>query len=202
VEAACRCDGLDLGPVSGRERERIRAGRGIGLMTHSERKVGVTNEEHFAATALRAWQLAVDRLDQLFSALRDEELQTEVAPGRNRIFYLLGHLTAVHDRLFPLLGLGDRLHPELDEEFLTNPDRKSPDRVSAQDLRRAWSEVNRQLAAAFAAVPPAAWLQRHEAVSEEDFAKEPLRNRLSVLLSRTTHAGFHAGQIALTQKRK
>jgi hypothetical protein len=25
--------------------------------------------------------------------------------ARNRVFYLLGHLTAMHDRMFPLLGL-------------------------------------------------------------------------------------------------
>ena len=29
---------------------------------------------------------------------------------------------AVHDRMLPLLGIGERLHPELDEAYLTNPD--------------------------------------------------------------------------------
>jgi DinB family protein len=138
----------------------------------------------------------------MFSSLSDEDLQTEVAPGRNRVFYLLGHLTAVHDRLFPLLGFGDRLHPELDDDFIVSPDRTSPDRVSADELRRAWSEVNQQLMAAFVALPPEEWLKKHEAVSEEDFAKEPLRNRLAVLQSRTIHAGFHGGQITLALKRR
>jgi hypothetical protein len=162
----------------------------------------MTNEELFAKTTVNSWKLAIDRLDQMFSSLSDEELQTGVAPERNRIFYLLGHLTAVHDRLFPLLGLGKRLHPELDDDFITNPDGKSHDRVSAKDLRRAWSEVNQQLTAAFVELPPEEWLKKHEAVSEEDFAKEPLRNRLAVLQSRTLHAGAHAGQIALAMKRR
>ncbi|MFY9822662.1 MAG: DinB family protein [Thermoanaerobaculia bacterium] len=162
----------------------------------------MTNEELFAKTTINSWKLAIDRLDQMFSSLNDEDLQTEVAPGRNRVFYLLGHLTAVHDRLFPLLGFGDRLHPELDDDFLVNPDRTSPDRVSAGELRRAWSEVNQQLMAAFVALPPEEWLKRHEAVSAEDFAKEPLRNRLAVLQSRTLHAGFHGGQITLAVKRR
>ena len=161
----------------------------------------MTNEELFAKTTINSWKLAIDRLDQAFSSLSDGELQTEVAPGRNRVFYLLGHLTAVHDRLFPLLGFGERLHPELDEDFLTNPDRKSPDRVSAADLRHAWSEVNQKLMAAFVALPAGDWLKKHDAVSEEDFAKEPLRNRLAVLQSRTLHAGFHGGQIILALKR-
>ena len=162
----------------------------------------MTNEELFAKTTINSWKLAIDRLDQAFSSLSDGELQTEVAPGRNRVFYLLGHLTAVHDRLFPLLVLGERLHPELDEAFLSDPDKKSPDRVPAADLRRAWSEVNQKLMAAFVALPPEEWLKRHDAVSEEDFAKEPLRNRLAVLQSRTIHAGFHAGQIILVVKRR
>lgn len=161
----------------------------------------MTNEEIFAKTTINSWKLATDRLDQMFSSLSDEELQAEVAPGRNRVSYLLGHLTAVHDRLFPLLGLGQRLHPELDEEFLSEPDKKSPGRVPAADLRRAWSEVNQQLMAAFVALPPEEWLKKHDAVSEEDFAKEPLRNRLAVLQSRTIHAGFHAGQIIFAVKR-
>ena len=162
----------------------------------------MTTEELFTQTAIHSWKLATERLDQMLSSLSDEELQTQVAPGRNRVFYLLGHLTAVHDRLFPLLGLGERLHPELDDDFLTSPDGKSPDRVSAPELRRAWSEVQERLTAAIVALPSQEWLQRHEAVSAEDFAKEPLRNRLAVLLSRTNHAAFHAGQIILALKRQ
>jgi hypothetical protein len=48
-----------------------------------------------------------------------------------------------------------------------------------------------------AALPPEEWLKKHNAVSDEDFAKDPLRNRRSVLQTRTTHAGFHAGRIRL-----
>ena len=68
----------------------------------------------------------LDRLNKTFDAMSDEELQQEIAPGKNRIFYLLGHLAAVHDRMLPLLGLGIRLHVELDQDFLTNPDRAMP----------------------------------------------------------------------------
>jgi hypothetical protein len=41
------------------------------------------------------------------------------------------------------------------------------------------------------------WLQRHTAASEEDFKKEPQRNKLNVLLSRVTHKASHLGQITL-----
>lgn len=165
----------------------------------------VTHEQLFAHTAVRAWKLTVDRLDQMFRDAQDDDLLLPVAPGRNRVFYLLGHLTAVHDRMLPLLGLGQRLHPELDADFLDRPDDpESPDRnrLPASALRRAWSDVNARLTAAIEALPHDAWLERHAAVSDEEFAKEPHRNRLSVLLSRTTHAGYHQGQVTLALKER
>jgi hypothetical protein len=101
--------------------------------------------------------------------------------------------------MFPMLNLGERLHPELDEVFLANPDRKSSQEISPAQLREAWSEVNGKLTAAFEALRPEEWLLRHTSVSEEDFSKDPLRNRLAVLMSRTNHASFHAGQIRLAK---
>jgi hypothetical protein len=80
----------------------------------------------------RSKKQAVGRLDQLTSKLSDEQLQAQVSPGRNRVYYVIGQLTVVHDRLFPLLNLGERLHPELDEQFVSNPDRKVADTVSRQ----------------------------------------------------------------------
>ena len=151
-------------------------------------------------TALAAWKLTISRLDQRISSFSDDYLQREVAPGRNRIFYLVGHLTAVHDRLFPMLGLGEQLYPELEEAFFANPDRTLADPITSPQLRHAWSEVNTKLTAAFEALSPEEWLQRHNAVSAEDFSKDPLRNRLAVLISRTNHASFHLGQIMLVKK--
>ena len=155
----------------------------------------------FAKTALNSWKINLTRVNELFDACSDAELQKEIAPGKNRIFYLLGHLAAVHDRMLPLLGLGPRLHEELDHDFLTNPDTRNPDRISAATLRQAWTRVNDTLTSAMEALPAEDWLKKHEAVSAEDFAKEPLRNRLAVLLSRTAHVQFHTGQIRLAVKK-
>jgi hypothetical protein len=142
----------------------------------------------------------MDRVDQGVAKLSDEDLQRQVAPGRNRLMYLVGHLTAVNDRMFPMLGLGDRLHPELDDAYITNPDRTLPDPLPPVELKKAWSEVSGKLTAAFEELPAKEWLQKHSAVSEEDFAKNPLRNRLAVLMSRTNHVSFHAGQMILATK--
>ena len=159
----------------------------------------MTNEELLSTAALNSWKLVISRFDQKLVGLTDAQLQQQVAPGKNRLFYLVGHLTAVHDRLFPLLGIGERLHPELDEPYLTNPDRTIADPVSASDLKKAWTEVNTRLTAAFEKFRPEDWLLKHTGVSDEDFTKDPTRNRLAVVMSRTNHASFHSGQAVLAK---
>ena len=159
----------------------------------------MTNEEMLVNAAVSSWKIVIGRLDKGIQKLDEEQLQKQVAPGRNRLYYLLGHLTAVHDRMFPLLGLGERLYPQLDEPYITNPDGALPDPLSADELKKAWSEVNAKLTIAFETLTPQEWLQKHTQVSDEDFAKDPSRNRLAVFLSRTNHASFHAGQAVLVK---
>lgn len=156
-------------------------------------------DELFVNTVIASWKQIVGRLDKGLTPLDDQQLQKQVAPDRNRLFYLLGHLTAVHDRMVPLLGIGERLHPELDDVYLTHPDRTLPDPLSAADLKKAWSEVNAAVTSAVEKFSTEDWLKRHTAVSEEDFSKDPSRNRLAVFLSRTNHASFHAGQAVLAK---
>jgi DinB superfamily len=157
-------------------------------------------EQALVAAALNAWKSNIERADRLFSPLSDEQLQKEVAPGKNRLIYLWGHLTAVHDRMLPLLDLGQRLHPELDPLFLTNPDRTAAELPPAGEIKKFWNEVNSKLLAGFEGLSAVEWQQKHAQVSEEDFAKDPQRNRFSVLLSRTNHISFHLGQPALIPK--
>ena len=156
-------------------------------------------EEILSRTALNSWKLVVDRFSQAVAPLSDEQIERQVATGKNRVRYLLGHLTAIHDRMFPLLGLGERLHPELDETYVTNPDRALPDPISVTDLKNAWSEINHKFTSAFETFTPNEWLEKHTAVSDEDFAKDPTRNRLAVVMSRTNHASFHLGQATLAK---
>jgi hypothetical protein len=56
--------------------------------------------------------------------------------------------------------------------------------------------VNEALQQNFAAMQPQDWFQKHTAVSDEDFAKEPHRNKMNVLISRTIHQAYHVGQLA------
>src|ERR1700733_4344624 len=114
------------------------------------------------ATAIQAWRLTVDRTSKTLASFSDDDLQLEIAPGKNRLYYLIGHLAAVHDRLFPLLRLGERLHPELDAQFLESADRNfQGDELAPAELRKVWVEVNTTLTDAFETLQPSEWLQRH-----------------------------------------
>jgi hypothetical protein len=160
----------------------------------------MTNDELFVSVALSAWKTTLERADKVFSDLTQEQAEKEVAPGKNRLIYLWGHLTAVHDRMLPLLGLGQRLYPELDDLFISKPDSRTTPLPAAAELKQCWKAVNSKLMEGFEKLPASDWLQRHEAVSEEDFAKDPLRNRFAVLLSRTNHLSSHLGQVALSRE--
>jgi len=159
----------------------------------------MTNEELLVATAVGSWKQIIGRADSVIAKYTDEQLDRHVAPGRNRVHYLIGHLVAIDDRLFTGLGIGERLHPELDAAYVTNPDGTLPDPVSTEELKKAWFEVHSKLTASFEQMTAAQWLERHTAVSEEDFAKEPLRNRLAMMLSRTNHVSMHIGQALLAK---
>lgn len=160
----------------------------------------MSTEQSLVATALHAWTMQIARAEKVFLGRNDVELRQEVAPGKNRLVYLWGHLIAVHDAMLPLLGLGDRLHPELDAPFLDEADGTTGDLPSAAQLATYWGDVHAALTAGFAQWSPDDWTRRHTAMTDADFAANPLRNRLAVLLSRTGHVAYHLGQCALAPK--
>jgi hypothetical protein len=160
----------------------------------------LNQEELMVKMVLDSWIGQLNRADKFFNARSDERLQEEVAPGKNSGAYLLGHLVAVHDALFPLLGIGEKLYPELENTFIKNPDKSGIEKPSVEYLRNSWRQVNDKLAEKFNGFAINDWLQKHQAVSEEDFKKEPHRNKLNVVLSRTNHIAYHLGQLAFLKE--
>jgi hypothetical protein len=150
----------------------------------------------FVKMVLSAWQTQNTRVNELLTTLTDEQLSAETAPGRNTGIYLLGHLTAINDRLFTLLGVGERLHPELDEIFIDSPDKSGKTMPAIDELKKYWMKINSRLTGYFNNMQPAEWFMPHTAVSEEDFIQEPHRNKLNVLITRATHQAYHVGQMA------
>jgi len=142
------------------------------------------------------WQKQNSRLDKLLETLSGEQIAADTAPNRNSGVYLVGHLTAVNDAMLPLLGFGPKLHPELEAIFLTNPDKSGLEKPSLETLKGYWKEVNAKLTSHINELKADEWMVRHTAVSEEDFAKEPHRNKLNIIINRTNHQSYHLGQLA------
>ena len=146
---------------------------------------------------LTAWDTQNDYLNKLIGSLSDDQMAKEIAPGRNTGIYLLGHLIAVSDGMLPILGFSDRLFPALENIFIKTPDKSGLAMPTVTELKQNLDAVNANLAAHFAATSVDEWLSRHTAVSAEDFAKEPHRNKLNVVISRTNHMANHIGQMLL-----
>jgi len=98
------------------------------------------------------------------------------------------------------LRLGDSKHADLAETFLKQPDGAVETLPSLAELRQSWKDLNARLTTLFGQLTPAEWVERHALVSEEDFAKEPHRNRLAIFLSRVSHTAYHFGQLRLMPK--
>lgn len=152
--------------------------------------------EIFIKMVVSAWQTHNKKLDDLIDKLTDEQWHAETASGRNSGIYLLGHLTAVNDGLSTILGFGEPLYPQLESIFLFEADKSGKEMPTVSELKSYWHKVNLNLDAYIAKMQPADWFTRHTKVSEEDFAKEPHRNKLNILITRTNHQAYHLGQLA------
>lgn len=159
----------------------------------------MTSEQRFVDAGLRSWRLYMDRAGKFFSSLSPANLQLEVAPARNRLIYIWGHLTAVNDAIFPLFAFGPKHFPELENIFIAQADRSMAQIPNGAELKEMWTEVDVALWQQFQKLSPSEWLQRHQGVSEEDFAREPHSTRYASLLGRSAHIAYHFGQAILTK---
>jgi hypothetical protein len=164
-------------------------------------KTQIQIQELFVKMALAAWETQNARVTKLLASLTDDQLLSETAQGRNSGAYLIGHLTAVSDAMLPLLGLGEKLYPELEDIFLKNPDKSSLTKPSVSNIRGYWEKVNSTLSPLLAKMNADEWFTRHNAVSAEDFIKEPNRNKLNLLINRTNHTSYHLGQLVYLSKK-
>ncbi|MDF7813820.1 DinB family protein [Hymenobacter sp. YC55] len=159
----------------------------------------MNHEKTIVDLVVNQFEGKVQQTSAVFTTLGAEAAQLPVAPDRNTVGYLLGHLVAVHDKLLEGLSLGERLHPEWDSLFLA-PQQNGSTYPAYQELLGAWQQVNAELGAGFATLTVADWLTKHAYVSDEDFAREPHRNKLNLLLSRTGHLFHHGGQLVLVKR--
>jgi hypothetical protein len=161
----------------------------------------LTEKQVFIKMVVSMWETQISRITKLLDTLTDEQIAGDTAPGRNSGMYLIGHLTAANDGILPLLGWGDRLYPELEIPFIKNADKSGLSIPPLIELKKCWNEVNNKIMNFIQQTPADEWFNRHTSISIEDFAKEPHRNKLNILLNRTNHISSHLGQLLFLIKK-
>ncbi|WP_454801273.1 DinB family protein [Mucilaginibacter phyllosphaerae] len=154
-------------------------------------------ENKFLNLSFSSWNLQVSRLKNIIETLSDEQLAQPISPGRNSGWYIVGHLIAVNDAMSEILGTGKRAYPELHSPFVQNSEQPAFIQSFTGLLRNYFLLVHVRLQEEFTTLTEDAWLARHAAMTDEDFLKNPLRNKYSVLLNRTNHLSYHLGQLRL-----
>ncbi|HTH57093.1 MAG TPA: DinB family protein [Cyclobacteriaceae bacterium] len=149
---------------------------------------------------LLQWNTFNTRMQKLFDTISDENFYRAITPNGNSPSWILGHLTDTDDALLELFAIGSRKFPELKTIYNHEKGKNQEGHLSKSDLQAKWRAINNDIEAAFKSWSEKEWLSRHTAVSEEDFKKEPHRNKLNVMLSRVSHRASHLGQIAMLPK--
>ena len=153
--------------------------------------------ELFIKMVIAEWDKQNSNFHKFLTSVTDEQLSKEIAPGKNTGIYLVGHLVAISDAMLPLLAFGEKLFPHLTDIFITNPDKSGLDMPSVSELKGHLQAVNAELSKNVQSVSVEGWFKRHMAVSDEDFLREPHRNKLNVIINRTNHMSYHLGQLIL-----
>lgn len=104
-------------------------------------KTTTQEQDIFITTVLKNWDLQVTRGKALIDSLSEEDIMKEVAPGKNRGIYIVGHLIAYHDLLGEILGYGDRQHPHLQPIFIEAADKSDVILPSYAELKVLYEDV-------------------------------------------------------------
>jgi len=160
-------------------------------------EANTTQQALFIKMVIAEWDKQNNNFNKLLSSSTDEQLSKEIAPGKNTGIYLVGHLIAISDAMLPLLAFGEKLFPHLENIFITSPDKSGLKMPSVAELKDYLKAVNAKLSEHILSIPPGEWFKRHMAVSEEDFTKEPHRNKLNIMINRSDHMSYHLGQLIL-----
>jgi uncharacterized damage-inducible protein DinB len=150
--------------------------------------------------ALLQWDANTKRTLKTLESFNEENFHRQIVANGNSPSWLFGHLADTDDMLLELFGIRARLYPELKTIYHHERGSNLSNHLTRQELISKWKAIIAELDNAFKGINENDWLGRHMAVTEDEFQKEPQRNKLNVLLSRVTHKAYHLGQIALLAK--
>lgn len=140
--------------------------------------------------AMRGW------VNMYLHELSDEELRSEIIPGKNHGVWILGHLVASDDTLSEYLGYGPQLFPET-QVFTQSKQLIPVDKCKHPSiLRDEWKKVCEKNETIYRQLTDSELDQPHALIQgnlEDDYFK----TKQGVTINWTLHQVHHAGQLAL-----
>lgn len=149
---------------------------------------------------LLQWDTYNRRMEKAIQSIPDEKYFQSIVPGGNSPSWLMGHLADTDDALLELFGIRQRMFPELAKIYHHERGTNQAGHLTKPELLTKWKAIVAELDRTFKSMSESDWLGRHMVVTEEDFKKEPHRNKLNVMLSRVTHKASHLGQMAMQSR--
>lgn len=146
------------------------------------------------------WDTYNRRMQKMLDALTIDHFNKAIVPGGNSPSWLMGHLADTDDALLELFGIRKRMFPQLAKIYHHERGTNQTGHLSKEELNTQWKAIVAELDNTFKSMSESDWHNRHMAVTEEDFKKEPHRNKLNVMLSRVSHKASHLGQIGMQEK--
>lgn len=145
------------------------------------------------------WDTYNRRMQKMLDALSADRYNTPIVAGGNSPAWLMGHLADTDDALLELFGIRKRMFPELAKIYHHERGTNQTGHLTKEELNSRWKAIVVELDKVFKSMSESDWHSRHMAVTEEDFKKEPQRNKLNVMLSRVSHKASHLGQVAMQE---
>ncbi len=143
------------------------------------------------------WDTYNRRMQKVLDTLSVENYNKSIVPNGNSPSWLIGHLADTDDALLELFGIGKRMFPELAKIYHHERGTNQTGHLTKEELTTQWKAIVSKLDHTFKSMSENDWHSRHMVVTEEDFKKEPQRNKLNVMLSRVSHKASHLGQVAM-----
>ncbi len=145
------------------------------------------------------WNVMVSKVNNIVNTYTDDELELPVAPEKNKVKWIIGHLAAVNDLTLSILGVSEVTNPKQANRFTKTPFNKAQNLISIKEIKEYWFKTSELINSGTKKFSANDWFQKHNSITAEEFVKEPHRNKLNVLMGRANHISHHIGQMSLVK---
>ncbi|MBK7156992.1 MAG: DinB family protein [Ignavibacteria bacterium] len=142
------------------------------------------------------FEMVTEWINWLLKDLTDEDLRTELSPGKNHGIWILGHLIASDDDFSLFMGTGNPVYPEIQELFGQGSKLQPPDKYpDVKSLRVKWDEICEKNRKIYSELKDEDFDKPHAMIKNYD--TDYFKTKGRVIMAWQIHQAYHAGQLAV-----